>query len=729
MNNVNHTYKIRPAGRHILTIGRDLIQNNYAAIVELVKNAYDADSNKVEINFSLKEKPKNISKLEQLSEKSLFITIKDYGHGMSRDTVINKWLVPSTNDKLERKLSPKGRVMQGRKGIGRYAASMLGSTLLLETVSTEAEKTVVFVDWLNFEKSEYLDDVEILVKSNTVDEKPCTFLTIEGGREYYEEWDKKQFDKLRFELKKLIPPIDKSINKDEQEFKIYLKISGFSSEWDIEEIITPYPIFQLYDYRISGEIHSNGTGFLEYSVQKAKNTVLEKINVKLNTPTNCGYLKFDIRVYDREAESIEQLISRGLKDEYGVYVGKLQARQILNISNGIGVYRNGFRIRPLGDPEFDWLKLNEQRVQNPSLRIGSNQVIGYVSIESEEQSNLIENSARDGLRENNAYRRLQEITKMVIAELENRRFSFRRKVGLHKPIRSIEHGLEKISSLNNLKDNVYSKLISNGMSVKATKEVITLINKEEDQRSRVVEELCRAVAIYQGQATLGKIITVILHEGRRSLNYFRNEIPRINKFINSFYKTNEFKYIDKIIDISKKTMIHSKTLSDLFARLDPLAAGKRSTKKTIHLEQTISECFSIFSQQMINNQISYEIKGDGVINAWKEDIMAIFTNLIDNSIYWLIEKNNDKMKININIMSENNKLRYVDIMDTGTGIQSFLIKNKDIFEPQFSTKPQGTGIGLSIAGEAAERNGLKLTALESNQGAYFRLINMGIEDE
>ena len=37
------TYKIRPAGRHIFTIGRDLIQDNYAAVFELVKNAYDAD--------------------------------------------------------------------------------------------------------------------------------------------------------------------------------------------------------------------------------------------------------------------------------------------------------------------------------------------------------------------------------------------------------------------------------------------------------------------------------------------------------------------------------------------------------------------------------------------------------------------------------------------------------------------------------------------------------------
>ena len=42
--NTDTTYKIRPAGRHLLTIGRDLIQDNYAAVIELVKNAYDADS-------------------------------------------------------------------------------------------------------------------------------------------------------------------------------------------------------------------------------------------------------------------------------------------------------------------------------------------------------------------------------------------------------------------------------------------------------------------------------------------------------------------------------------------------------------------------------------------------------------------------------------------------------------------------------------------------------------
>ena len=240
-----NSYKIRPAGRHLLTIGRDLIQDNYAAIVELVKNAYDADSECVEIHFKATEK---LSKNESdIPEKGIVITVRDYGHGMSQDTVINKWMVPSTTDKLERRMSPLGRIMQGRKGIGRYAASMLGSTLLLETISLNAEKTTVLVDWRDFEKSEYLDDVEILVESHSTKEPQGTTLTIEGGADYYKEWNKKQFTNLNFELKKLISPVQNSIDKAAQDFQIHLKISGFTDIEDSEETIAPYPIFDLFD--------------------------------------------------------------------------------------------------------------------------------------------------------------------------------------------------------------------------------------------------------------------------------------------------------------------------------------------------------------------------------------------------------------------------------------------------------------------------------------------------
>ena len=722
-----NAYKIRPAGRHLLTIGRDLIQDSYAAIVELVKNAYDADSESVEIHFKATEKTSE--NVNGNAEKRIEITVRDYGHGMSQDTVINKWMVPSTPDKLERRKSPHGRIMQGRKGIGRYAASMLGSTLLLETVSKSAEKTTVLVDWHDFETSKYLDDVELLVETHLTDELSGTTLTIEGGEEYYSEWNGKQFKDLNYELKKLISPVQNSIDKAAQAFQIHLKISGFSDVEDLEEIIAPYPIFDLFDYKISGRIHSNGKGILTYALQKARNTVEEVIPFDLKGYTACGDLIFDIRVYDREKESIEQLIHRGLKDDHGNYLGKLQARKILNDSNGIGVYRNGFRIRPLGDPEFDWLKLNEQRVQNPSLKIGSNQVIGYVLIDSEEKSDLIEKSARDGLRDNNAYKQLQKITNEVIKELEIRRFSYRRKAGLSKPALKVEKELNRIFSFDNLKQTVHKKLIAGGMNEKSAEEVIELISKEEEEKSQTVEEIRQAIATYQGQATLGKIMNVVLHEGRRPLNYFRNEVPRIDRFIKKYKETSDFEHIETIESIAHNTVSNAKTFSDLFLRLDPLAMGKRPAKRQLSIENEISNCFAIFRQQMEDKGIKFKISGRAIIEAWQQDIAAIFTNLIENSIFWLSEKNTDIKEVMISIITEKNSLSYIDFRDTGPGIESNLIEDNLIFEPQFSTKPGGTGIGLAIAGEAADRNGLKLTALESTTGAYFRLSTKGDENE
>ena len=120
------SYTIRPAGRLLLTIGRDLIQDSYAAVVELVKNAYDADSPDVHVAFSKRRKQQHYT-----------ITITDNGHGMTRHDVLTKWLVPATTDKLKRRKSPSGRIMQGRKGIGRYAASILGSDLMLETIDQD----------------------------------------------------------------------------------------------------------------------------------------------------------------------------------------------------------------------------------------------------------------------------------------------------------------------------------------------------------------------------------------------------------------------------------------------------------------------------------------------------------------------------------------------------------------------------------------------------------------
>ena len=714
------TYKIRPSGRHILTIGRDLIQDRYAAVVELVKNAYDADSPDVYIEFKTS------------SDSSRYdIVISDHGHGMSRDTVINKWMVPSTRDKLERGISPGGRVMQGRKGVGRYAASILGTDLLLETVTAEGEKTTVYIIWKGFEDAQFLDDIEILIETAESSEPAGTRLTMTGDNELLTEWDEKQFKKLQFELKKLKSPVSATISQDhsDDDFRINLSVHCFQDIRDIKETIEPYPLFDLFDYRVTGSISAEGTGTLIYSIQKVRNVIDEEIPID-EGPTGCGELTLDIRVYDREKEAIDSLIGRGLKDDSGNYVGKNQARELLNDFNGIGVYRNGFRIRPLGDADFDWLKLNEQRVQNPSLRIGSNQAIGYVEIQSEEQSGLIEKSARDGLRENTAFDRLKEITKSVIAKLEERRFDYRRKAGLSRPALKIERQLEQLFSFDKVKRDIRAQLNRGGIDQVITERVIEAISKDEEIKNKVTDEIRQAVAIYQGQATLGKIINVVLHEGRRPLSYFRNQIPNLEYWYESFQKTGSLESLEKIMPAVQGIGQNAEVFVKLFNRLDPLAAGKRAARKSLVLKKTIMDTFSIFEEKMKSRNVSAEFTGsdDFRFPSWPQDIYAIFANLVDNSLYWMNEEKDSEKKICIELVTEGDSLLHIDYRDTGTGIEPGLIASEVIFEPQFSTKPSGTGLGLAIAGEAAARNGLELKAFESVQGAWFRLQSI-IENE
>ncbi len=709
--NESGTYKIRPAGRHVLTIGEELIQDQFAAIVELVKNAYDADSPEAIISFKGNE-----------NRDFLELCIEDFGHGMSTDDVINKWLVPSTDYKLKERRSPKGRIMQGRKGIGRYAASILGDDLLLETVNKDGERTRLYVEWDQFKKYEYLDQVDILIESESVNEQSGTRLTINGGKTKKNEWNTTALDKLRFELKKLIPP--KTDDTFDETFKITLRFEKFFDEQSeiITEDLTPYPILDLFDYKISGVIDSDGNGTLTYENQKILNGIEEKINIQFGK-TCCGKLMIDIRVYDRDKTAIDQLIQRGLKDENtGHYISKLQARKLLNDVNGIGVYRNGFRIRPLGDSDYDWLKLNEQRVQNPSMRISSNQVVGYVHIESEEVSHLEEKSARDGLKSNSAYERLKEITCATIAELEERRFMFRRKIGLSNPGKKIEKDLEGLYDYSSLKKSVSSSLKKAGLSEIVIDEVESIISKEQDQKNEAIEDIKRAIAVYQGQATLGKIINIILHEGRRPLNYFKNQIPNL-KFYGEVFKTEQTEdSVDKITHLTSGITDNASVFVNLFSRLDPLAAKRQDTKSEFLLIDVLSGVTSVFENELKLKDIIVSIKCSEKMrfNGWKQDFYTIFTNLIDNSIYWINERNCVDRYILIEVSDVDDEWQ-INYKDSGLGIDTKLLESGVIFEPQFTTKPKGTGLGLSIAGEAANRNGLLLTALQNDKGAHFRL--------
>ena len=143
--------RMRPRARLISLIGEELISDESVAVVELVKNAFDADATKVVVEFT-----------GEIPGDPDSLIIEDNGSGMSFDTVMNGWFEPGTALKKRKDRSPGGRPYLGAKGIGRFAAARLADSLYMQTRQRrKTEGVSVLLDWGKFDDESYLDDITI----------------------------------------------------------------------------------------------------------------------------------------------------------------------------------------------------------------------------------------------------------------------------------------------------------------------------------------------------------------------------------------------------------------------------------------------------------------------------------------------------------------------------------------------------------------------------------------
>lgn len=757
-------HKFKPAARLITSIGEGLIKDVPAAIMELVKNAYDADASFIQIKFSY-------IKGRSSEEDKLKIVFIDNGHGMSFDTVINKWMVPATSDKLNRKRSLiKKRIMQGRKGIGRYASAILGNELHLKTIDLCGNETLAKIDWEEFEKKQYLTDVDIVLQekksgkvpeiiSNLLEENPSetleeilqkindedildeitrkvtsgTQLEIIGDYSKLSEWTDKSIENMIKDLKKLLSPLKKNENEFKEKFEIKINFTDFPSKKynNIEIEVAPYPLIEMYDYRIYGRVDEKGYANLYYENNVLSSLVKESIEkfriVLTDEGKYCGPIKLDLRVFDKDTESIENLVQKGegLKDsETGKYLGKLEAKRLIRDISGVGIYRGDFRIRPYGDKGYDWLELDKERVQNPSQRVGNDQIVGFINIGSEEVSSLEEKSARDGIKENSYYEGLYTIVKRVLLELEKRRYIFRRKSGKGRKSASIHKQLDDLFDFNTLTNKIESKLKSLQVEDEEILQFKEILTKTKEAKTNILEDIQEKIAIYQGQATLGKIIMVLQHEGRRPIGYIKNQVPVLEAWVEQLQKSGceQELLLGKLVDRLHGSKNQMEILSNLFTKIDPLSVKKRGRKKAFAVKKIIDNVLNLFDSEFKINNITVNVtcNDSAELFGWESDLILALTNIVENSIYWLTNSEVEDKEINIHVYQDGDVM-IIDLIDNGPGIDESLINENLIFEPDFSLKPSGTGLGLAIAGEAVVRNEGKLKALNNYNGAYFRI--------
>ena len=710
-----------PTGRLIMSIGKDLIKDLPAALVELVKNSYDADASYVEITYI-----KN--------EDGLNIIVEDDGHGMSQETVLNAWMVPSTDYKLKKKNSPKGRVYQGRKGIGRYAVSLLGNKLKLITTRDGMETTACF-DWDEFNSEKKLSDIPIFITTSETTNNSGTKLIItnEFGNNLADEINEIDAQKVEKELSKLLSNI--------KDFKIIVSYKKFYSD-DKKNIcnkeISQLEFNEAWHYKLSGEIHADFNYELKYSNFYTKEEKEFKGSFIKELPKNsvpCGGISIDYRVYDKDPSGIE-VIMNFINGNQNTNLSKTEIRNMLIDKSGISIFRNDFRIRPYGDKGFDWLNLDSKRVQNPSMAIGSEQINGKISIESEEISGLKEKSARDGLYENSNFYTLQRIADLSLSLLEKERFKYRQKATKKKP-----EAIDKLfdfSHINQKMEKAVEKAYKNLMkSPEKTDEHITILNQEltkeiknlEKEKETEFLEVKETIAIYQKHTTLGNMISVVLHEGRKPLSWYTNRIPTIKEYLDNLYRCEELgtSSYNNLSNQMKKLSDEAMRMSNFFKRLDPLSSNKRGKCKKTSVQKQINGVIELFGEIAKDKdvEIQYNSVEELYTNIIEEDLYMALTNIVENAMFWVEFSSEPLKSIEIVSYGDDDKI-YIEILDNGPGISKEDLEDDILFTPGYSGKKRviednGTGLGLAITGEAIQRNNGKLEVIESIKGACFRI--------
>ena len=137
--------------RVIAHLGEDLIKDESIALLELVKNSYDAGAFVCNVDFVF-----------DVWGKLVKIHVDDNGKGMDLSTIENVWLVIGTDNKkklLEEEI--EGRMPLGEKGIGRLGVHKLGRRINLYSQMANEEEVYVDIDWRKLAESKEIDDFKV----------------------------------------------------------------------------------------------------------------------------------------------------------------------------------------------------------------------------------------------------------------------------------------------------------------------------------------------------------------------------------------------------------------------------------------------------------------------------------------------------------------------------------------------------------------------------------------
>lgn len=763
-------------------LGRESVSTDVQALFELVKNSYDADASQVKITFKniellnestkkLNERYKKlitelkiekpdipISTLDEIAKNDPYyskqeklvkecaertaIIVEDSGNGMSLDQLENKWMKIGVSKESKEIVTKKKRRVVGEKGVGRFAVERLSKKTML-TSKTKGSKIafIVNTDWEEFEKSsKNVTDIHIpLTHTSKPENEQGLKIELHNLRD---KWTSSKIEKFIEELELLVLP-----SEIDPKFPFSIKLK-YEKNGKYKEIEVEGGLLKKAPYHFVAELTPESTiRFVtllhkkEKIIPNVRGVKYEKLkeefpfirpNEKESSVASCGpaTLTFYGFPFDPTGKKF------GWEEFYGSD-RVAQIREDVVQNSGIKIYRDGFRVRPYGEPNNDWLSL-ESKARSTAGKLGKSYGIGWVSISTEKNPGIVDTTTREQIIENEAFTDLIIFVQRTLHEY----YQFTEKQRQAK-VKQHETSLvpKFVKKLRvQVIDNASIKALDKKNILDALDQIQSHFRVEEERVSIEKEALMDETDAYRNLASLGITTGVVAHEVRDYLRSILSHSDVLKKETGK--KEINRERIEKSIGYIEPSV---KNLQNYMLMVSAFTSAMSTRKKEFRkkIDLNLYKEFDFIQKTLYGIFKRWDIDVDNNIpenfpklRMFKADLQSILLNFISNSIKSLKlltedrkskpESQKNRIRITANVTKDN-----ITIIFSDNGIGIPLIDREyafDLFWTRTATQESvktGSGLGLPIIKSTVQDYNGVIT-IEANSefktGVTFKMV-------
>lgn len=712
---------IRPYARLLTMLGDQLIKNEQIAVTELMKNSYDADADWVKVSFE------NFGKDYKIQDDSR-IVIEDNGRGMTHDVITNAWMNPATPNKFTKDVNeqrtPCGRVIQGEKGIGRFAMLKLGKTIEMVTrpegknveyklvfdfnkydddfLTENEKKKEIFLDDLGFELEEAAPNVFV---SRDITFGNRTFsgsVNAKGTRIVISNlrgaWSEKKFKSLSDSFERFGGMFgsqgqESSEDTNAKGFTIGLFHNGeyLLNERRAESLASLTE--QKAVLSVENGIYDNERQELRFTLNGLPRTL------DLDDPEVKGLRVFRDRFLLQDKKNYREVSDFGpFAFEFYIFdfMAKDESRYFLNNEqkdlvkeHRVYLLRDGIRVQPYGEPTDDWLMIDMDRgTISASSNFSNDQIVGRVNITKANNTHLKDKTNREGLIDDGYF--TQDficVIKTLLAYL--RKTAYKHYQESQKKKDSIE---------KQRKDAVKKAIETLAEQFSDNKTASTLITQLKSSYENEKRYLLERAERTESLAAVGLSVETTSHDIMLMMNRGLDSLSKLMKdsMSDNFDLSTLPGELQKLYGIFSYVGNQLQDMQQLFV-------SAKQRRKRIRVKDLLDKVIRLYSNIMNRNgiEVKVDIMGSPLVAVCTDaDLLQLLINLFDNSVYWLTVTGKPKKNILVTLDGNAQQMLF---SDDGCGILED--DAPYIFDAFYSGKgEEGKGLGLYISKKAMERN-------------------------